>query len=118
MTKNFSVWTTVIALVKFQSCTHFCLFVHLSVCLLVCLFADEDDFNTTVFTVSFPADEGGQIIQNVPAHISIIDDEDDEAEEQVCLFVCTSVCLSVCMYVCMYVCMCGPGGEVVWVLGS
>ena len=29
------------------------------------------------------------------------------------------LCMYVYMYVCMYVCMCvGPGGEVVWVLGS
>ena len=31
----------------------------------------------------------------------------------------SQVRLYVCMYVCMYVCVCvGPGGEVVWVLGS
>ena len=31
--------------------------------------------------------------------------------------VAAALCIYVCMYVCMYVCV-GPGGEVVWVLGS
>lgn len=41
---------------------------------------DEQDFDATVITISFGADE--LAIVSVPAPISIIDDETNEAEEQ------------------------------------
>lgn len=44
----------------------------------------EADFNTTVFTVLFPADENMSTpISEVLAPISVVDDDIDEAEEQV-----------------------------------
>ena len=44
--------------------------------------ADEADFNTTIFNVTFPSDEGHLPIADVPAPIMIVDDPIDEAEEQ------------------------------------
>lgn len=43
---------------------------------------DANDFNTTVFEVTFPVDEGSSFIVDIPADISIADDEVDEAEMQ------------------------------------
>ena len=40
-----------------------------------------NDFNTTAFDITFPADEFGNIA-DVPEAISIVDDEIDEAQEQ------------------------------------
>ena len=47
------------------------------------LFTDEADFNTTVFEVVFPADEGLNAATEVDAFISVVDDTIDEIEEQV-----------------------------------
>lgn len=44
---------------------------------------DEDDFSTTVQTVTFPADEGATFISEIGAFIPIVDDDIDESIEQI-----------------------------------
>ena len=46
------------------------------------LFSDSDDFDTTVFTVVYPADEGQDSITQIDAFIPVMDDDIDENEEQ------------------------------------
>ena len=43
---------------------------------------DKRDFNATAFEVTYPADEGANVVPIVPASIGITDDEINEAREQ------------------------------------
>ena len=48
----------------------------------MCLFTDEADFNTPVFEVVFPVDEGLAPIADIDAFISVVDDDVNEAAVQ------------------------------------
>jgi hypothetical protein len=40
------------------------------------------DFNATAFEVLYPADEGVNVVQRIPAYIDVTDDDVNEAREQ------------------------------------
>jgi hypothetical protein len=40
------------------------------------------DFNATVFNVTYPADEGVNVVPRIPASIDVTDDDVNEAREQ------------------------------------
>jgi hypothetical protein len=41
------------------------------------------DFNATAFNVTYPADEGGNVVPRIPASIGVTDDDVNEAREQI-----------------------------------